>query len=145
MSVSAEYIPRAPKLHKYTSRLKRYFEVAKRAAIQSEFPDYRHGAILVKGNSIRNISSNKSNFCSFGNRFRSMIPGKATLHAELGAILGIDRSITEGATIFVMRVGKEGDYKMSMPCAMCHEAMRHVGIKKVIYSINNETAGSYKL
>ena len=145
MSECTEYVPRTEKTHEYRGRLKRYFELAKRAAIQSEFPDYRHGAILVKGNSIRNVSSNKANFCSFGHRFRSMIPGKATLHAELGVILGIDRRITEGATIFVTRVGKDGDYKMSMPCAMCHEAMRHVGIKKVVYSINNHTVGSYKL
>ena len=67
------------------------------------------------------------------------------MHAELGAILGLDRSITEGATVFVARVGKEGDFKMSKPCSMCHAAMKHVGIKKVVYTIDDKIVGSYKL
>ena len=82
---------------------------------------------------------------SFATRFQKQHDGKTTLHAELGAILGVDRSITDGATVYVARIGKEGDYKISKPCQMCHEALKHVGIKKVVYTINNKIAGSYKL
>jgi len=134
----------AEKFHCYSGKTRRYMELARRMASQSEFPDYRHGAVLVKG-SIRNASFNKDNYCSFGTRFQSEHQGKTTLHAELGAILGMDRSITEGATVYVARVGREGDYKLSKPCQMCHKALKHVGIKRVVYTINNKTAGSYKL
>lgn len=119
-------------------------ELARRMARQSEFPDYRHGAVLVKG-SIRNASFNKSNYCAFGTRFQKEHAGKTTLHAELGAILGMDRQITDGATVYVARVGREGDYKLSKPCPMCHQALKHVGVKRVVYTINNKIAGSYKL
>jgi len=147
MSDCKEYEPSTQKTHKYTGKVKRYFELAKRVALQSNFPAYRHGAVLVRGKSVRNSACNKDSFCSFAARFRNkhIQEGRATLHAELGAILGVDRSITEGSTIFVTRIGKKGDYKMSKPCPMCHEAMRHVGVKRVVYSINNEIAGSYKL
>ena len=67
------------------------------------------------------------------------------MHAELGAILGMDRKITEGATVYVARVGRKGNLKLSKPCSMCYSAMKHVGIKKVVYTINGEMAGSYKL
>lgn len=135
----------AQKFHTYKGKIYRYMELAKRVAMQSAFPDYRHGAVLVKGGSVRNTAHNKDNFCSFGKRFQKTHGGRTTVHAELGVILGLDRSITSGATIYVARVGKLEDYRMSKPCSMCHAAMKHVGIKRVVYTINNHTVGSYKL
>jgi len=134
----------AERFHDYSGKTQRYMDLAKRMAQQSAFPDYRHGAVLVKG-SVRNVSANKDNYCSFGTRFQKKHSGRTTLHAELGAILGVDRDITEGATIYVARIGKDGDYKISKPCSMCHEALKHVGVKRVVYTIDNEIAGSYKL
>jgi deoxycytidylate deaminase len=134
----------ADKFHKYSGKTRRYMELAKHMAIQSTYPDYRHGAVLVKG-SIRNVSFNKNNYCAFGSRFQREHGGRTTMHAELGAILGMARSITDGATVYVARVGREGDYKLSKPCTMCHEALKYVGIKRVVYTINNKKAGSYKL
>lgn len=134
----------AERFHSYSGKTRRYMELARRMAHQSAYPDYRHGAVLVKG-SIRNSSFNKNNYCSFGSRFQKEHQGRTTLHAELGAILGMDRGITEGSTIYVARVGREGDYKLSKPCSMCHEALKHVGVRRVVYTINNKIAGSYRL
>jgi deoxycytidylate deaminase len=121
-------------------------EHAKKMALQSDFPDYRHGAVLIKGNSIRNSTYNKDNFCSFGQRFQKDHTGRTTVHAELGVILGLDRSITSGATVYVARVGKiDEEYRMSKPCQMCNAAMKYVGIKRVVYTINDKEVGSYRL
>jgi len=133
------------KIHEYKGRVARYLEQAKKVATQSEFPDFRHGAVLVKGGSVISTSNNKNNYCSFGMRFRKNQRGKATLHAELGALLGVDRSRTEGATLYVARIGKGDNYKLSQPCRMCDAAMKFVGIKKVVFTIDNKFAGSYKL
>lgn len=134
----------ATKFHAYSGKVKRYMNLARQAAEQSALPDYRHGAVLIKG-SVRNVSTNKNGYCAFGSRFQHEHDGISTLHAELGAILGVDRSITEGATVYIARIGKAGKYKISKPCPMCHAAMKHVGIKKVVYTIDNKVAGSYKL
>ena len=134
----------AQKFHGYSGKIRRYMNLARQAANQSSFPDYRHGAVLVRG-SIRNVSHNKNNYCSFAARFQKSHDGRSTLHAELGVILGMPRDITEGATVYVARIDKEGDYKLSKPCPMCHEALKHVGVKRVVYTINNKVAGSYKL
>ena len=132
------------KLHEYTGRIARYLEHAKKVAAQSG-EDYRHGAVLVKGGSVINTSINKNSYCSFGMRFRKKEHGLATVHAELGAILGIDKKLTHGATIYVARIGKQGMYRPSQPCGMCMAAMRYVGVKRVVFTINNKFAGSYKL
>jgi len=132
------------KIHEYTGRVGRYLEHAKKIALQSG-EDYRHGAVLVKGGSVINTSMNKNSYCSFGMRFRKKDKGLATVHAELGAILGVDRKLTYGATVYVARIGKQEDYKLSKPCSMCKAAMQHVGIKRVVFTINSKFAGSYKL
>ena len=132
------------KIHEYKGRVGRYLEQAKKVALHSD-EDYRHGAVLVKGGSVINTSINKNSYCSFGMRFRKKERGFATVHAELGAILGIDKKLTYGATLYVARIGKNEDYKISQPCPMCEAAMKYVGIKRVVFTINNKFAGSYKL
>ncbi len=134
----------ADKIHEYRGRVGRYLEHAKKVAQQSD-EDYRHGAVLVKGGSVINTSINKNSYCAFGMRFRKKDKGNATVHAELGAILGVDRKLTYGATVYVARIGKQDDYKLSRPCSMCEAAMRYVGIKRVVFTINSKFAGSYKL
>ena len=64
----------------------KYIQLARRVALQGSYGGYKHGAVLVKGGSIINISHNKDKFCSFGSRFRKRDEGTATLHAELGCI-----------------------------------------------------------
>ena len=122
----------------------RRLRMAAKAAEQSGHDKFRHGAVLIKGGSILNVAANSDNHSSFGQRFRTM-PGKATHHAELGCILGLDRTSTQGSTIYVARVNRGGDWKMSKPCSMCHEVMKYVGIKKVVYTIGEDEWGTYNL
>jgi deoxycytidylate deaminase len=119
-------------------------DMAKRTAQKSEYKRFRHGAVLVKGGSVRNTGANSGDYCSFGARFRSQ-PGKATIHAEIASILGLDKSITEGATVYVARINKQETYRLSKPCPMCEAVLRHVGVKKVVYTIDNQNVGILKL
>ena len=129
--------PPIERIMAYRGRNARYFNLARKVALCSEQSDYKHGAVLVKGGSVINTSCNKNRLVSFGARFCTEHDGVATLHAELGAVLGIDRSITEGASLYVARVGKDNGFRLSKPCAMCHQAMKHVGIKRVYWTIDD--------
>jgi deoxycytidylate deaminase len=124
---------------KLSKKKQRYIELAMRIAGQTEFREYKHGAVLVRGGTVLNTSCNKNKYKAWANRFRKKQRGHATVHAEIGAILGLDRSITEGATIYVVRVGRDGCLRNSKPCPMCEAAMQFVGVKKVVYS--NENGG----
>jgi tRNA(Arg) A34 adenosine deaminase TadA len=128
-----------------TKRHRRHLDLAKRIAHNSSFADYRHGAVLARGKSVINASANKNSYKSWGQRFRHRDCGYATHHAELGCILGVDRSLTQGATVYVARIGKKGDLRYSKPCPMCESAMRHVGVKEVIYTVDEEIVGRMKL
>ena len=129
----------------FRGRTKRIMALAKKVACNCEAEDYKHGAVLVKGGTIINTAFNKNSHCSFGYRFRNINLGLPTLHAEIGAVIGIDRSVTTGATLYVCRVGKDGSYRLSKPCLMCHTALKHVGVRKVVWTINDKECGMYKL
>ena len=132
-------------MNNITKKQKRYVELAARVASQSTYGKIKHGAVLVKGGNVINAAFNKENFCSFGKRFRNPNAGTATLHAELGTVLGLDRSVTRGCTVYVVRVNRRGEYRMSKPCDMCEAALRHCGISKVFYSTNEEELEQMKL
>lgn len=128
-----------------SNRTKRYLKLAQNVASNSNYGKLRHGALLIKGGSIINTAFNKDKFSSFGERFRDSDYGPATHHAELSCISGICRSKTNGASIFVVRINKKGQLRLSKPCSMCHQALKHAGIKKVYYSTNDGSIEMYKL
>lgn len=120
-----------------SKKQRNFIDLASRIAQQTDFKEYKHGAVLVRGGTVLNTSCNKNKYKAWANRFRKKQRGHATVHAEIGAILGLDRSITEGSTIYVVRVGRDGHLRNSKPCPMCEAAMQFVGIKRVIYSNEN--------
>ena len=129
-----------------SKKTQRTLELAKRVASNSTYGRLKHGAVLLKGGNVINVAFNKPDFTKFGNRFRNNYTcGIATTHAEIGAILGLARSTTEGATIFVVRVNRCGEYRMSKPCPMCETALKHVGIKRVYYTTDDGNLECYKL
>ena len=128
-----------------TKKINRLFTLARNIAYNSPYGKIRHGAVIIKGGSILNASFNKENYSSFGTRFRLPHRGHATVHAELGCILGLTRDSTVGADVYVCRINRDGDYRNSKPCSMCHEALKHVGVKRVYYTTNNNTIEMYKL
>lgn len=122
----------------------RTLKIAAKVAEQSGYGKFRHGAVLIKGGSVMNVSPNRENHTAFGQRFRTQ-EGIATQHAETSCVLGLNRSVTSGGTMYVARVNRKGQWRMSKPCSMCHEVMKFVGIKKVVYTIAPNEWGTYKI
>ena len=128
-----------------TNKIKRYLSLAQNAASCSNYGKIRHGAVLVRGGSVISIAYNKDKFSSFGERFRAQGVGPATHHAELSCVSGIDKSKTSGASIFVVRLNRNGELRLSKPCPMCHDVLKHAGVKKVYYSTSDGSIEMYKL
>lgn len=126
------------RIRKLSKTKKRYFDLAKRAAMESSYGKLRHGAVVVKGGSVVSFGFNKSNHCQFGQRFRHMDKGPATQHAEISAILGLPRSATQGADVYVVRINNDCDWRMSKPCPMCEQALKFVGVKRVFYTTGDK-------
>jgi len=116
----------------------RYIELAKNVAAQADHGEHFHGAVLVKGGKIINCSHNSVNFNKFAAHYVHLNDGRkkihASLHAEIGCILGLPRKVTHKADVYVVRVRHTGELAMSKPCAMCEQVLRHVGVKRVFFS-----------
>jgi len=128
-----------------SNKMRRYLKVAQDMAAHSNYGKIKHGAVLFKGGSIIRTAFNKDKFSAFGDRFRQQGCGHATHHAELGCVLGICKAKTSGASIFVVRVNRQGELRLSKPCPMCHEVLKFTGVKKVYYSTNDGSIEMYKL
>lgn len=124
-----------------SNRQKRAVELVTKIAETSKCFQ-KHGAALVNGGQrLINISNNKYDYCSFGERFNPKIRKDwvATRHAEIAVCLNVPQSQTDGAIIYVVRINGEGTLRNSKPCEMCQAVMKFLNIKKVIYS--NESGG----
>lgn len=115
------------------SRKQRSFlDVAVRLAESSEV-SFKHGAVIVKGGSVQSVGVNK-----WKNPMKPDFPPAdydptVSVHAEIDALsrCGDPR----GATIYVARVNKSGEERMSRPCIDCEKALIKAGVKKVIYTL----------
>ena len=115
--------------------------------MSSTYGNFRHGAVLVGGgSSILGLGVNNEKYCSVGAKYRSTNKGHSTYHAEIASLMNIPRHVTKGATIYVARAAKgSGDDRMSKPCPMCHAVLEAQGIKKVYYTVDDESIGFYKI
>jgi deoxycytidylate deaminase len=55
-----------------------------------------------------------------------------SLHAEAAALRRAP--CAKGATLYVVRLGSEGEYRESMPCDRCQSLMRRLGVRKCVFS-----------
>lgn len=132
------------KKRKPTIREKRMMELAAKQAAFSEFPTFRHGAVLVRGGAVLSLGVNKNQFHSFAAKFKK-VPKHATIHAELSCLLAAGKESASGGTMYVVRINPQGEWRMSKPCQMCQAALKHVGVKKVIFSVDSNHIGEMKV
>ena len=96
-------------------------EVAKEEAENSDM-NHRHGAAVIKNGKL--ISSGR-------NRVRCGWPSR---HAEMDALLSLSPKDRRGSTVYVVRVGANGELRNSKPCLMCERCMRKWGVANIVWS-----------
>lgn len=100
---------------------------------------HRHGAVIYKSGRVLSVGINSQRNADTS---ASVMPVDAyTVHAEQAAInaLTMGRSskvaLTEGATLYVVRINRAGNTMFSLPCRDCLMAITAAGIKRVVYSV----------
>jgi deoxycytidylate deaminase len=114
-------------------------------AKKSDFERTQVGAVISKGNRILSVGHNQI-------RGYRKCPTdrvwKDSLHAEQDAILKLlnkgKLSSLIGSTLYVSRRKKNGDPAIAKPCPKCQSLILAVGIKKVVYTTDNQETESYK-
>jgi deoxycytidylate deaminase len=103
--------------------------------------EYSLAAVLVSGGRVLSIGTNQQRSCELVQAFRKN--SWNNLHAECAAILKVRRKIDlTGSKIYVARITPSNKISCAAPCEMCLDVIRAYGIKRVIYTIDENTIGS---
>lgn len=129
----------------FSERERKIFDQCVALSRRSDFRTFKHGAILFKKRIINTSYNALGRFTHFAQRFHGDDYYVNSLHAEMGTILNVPHSLTNGATVMVVRTNSSGNLKLSYPCPTCMGAMKFVGIKRVYFSIDNERIGILRL
>lgn len=113
--------------------LNKALELAKRSTER-----HRHGAVLVKNGNVLSWGYNKmkSHPLVFGDNAEDLIKNHSGVHAEVDAIRKVANP--ENAVLYVARLRRTGEPGLSKPCDRCEKAIADAGIKKVIFTIDED-------
>lgn len=131
-------------VHEPSAGLRRKMELAKSIAQTSRYPQFRHGAILLKSSAIVSMASNSPAHSAFIKRFRGEA-GAATAHSECAAVLNLPEHTTRNCVMFTCRINKRNQLKLGRPCRTCAKVLKFTGVRKVYYSIDENRIGCMKL
>ena len=97
----------------------------------------RMGAVVVRKNRVIgagcNVLKSHPMVHKPGNFFRC-------IHAEIAACLNGPRDL-EGASLYVARLLKNGEFALAKPCEACEELLVRFKLKRVYYSIESWSSG----
>jgi deoxycytidylate deaminase len=91
----------------------------------------RHGAIITLGGAPQACGINKRTNDPYFNKNSHWL----SEHAEMAALRRCKR--TQGAVIYIARINKTGEERMSRPCHKCMKLLRSAGIKKMVYTVDS--------
>lgn len=104
-----------------------------------------HAAVIVKGGNILSIGINRPKMNSYV-KFYGNHENCGSIHAELDAIFRVRRKIDlSGCKLYVARLTKRGVVGMSAPCGMCKRVIQSYGIKRVYYTVDENTYAVMKI
>lgn len=124
------------------SNFPKYVRAAIDACREKEYDEhveYHLAAVIVTGGRIVSIGINGPKTNSFIEAFK--VTSWSNMHAECDAILRARRKVDlRGSKMYVARVTKQaGTVANSRPCEMCIEACRLYGIKRICYTLDENT------
>ena len=110
-----------------------------------DWQEFHLCALIVLGGNILSIGFNKSRHHGYVEVIKQN--EWTNLHAEIDAILKARRKIDlRGSKMFIVRmISDDTQYAIARPCETCQIALKSYGIKKVYYSIDDETYAVMKI
>ena len=98
-------------------------------ASYSDCPNYKLGAVLMKGNKL--ISQGYNIFKKSHTQSKTIYNG---IHAEFSCLYNVDYEKARNAALFVARVTNAGVLSMARPCDVCLELLRERGVRVFYYT-----------
>lgn len=112
--------------------------LAKKIAHANDLHDkWMLGAVLVKSGSVISVGLNKTKNNPAYIQFEH-----CSVHAEIDALRKVKSA--KGCVMYVARRLKGGGWGMALPCNRCKKQLRAAGIKRAIYTIDDENYGVWE-
>jgi deoxycytidylate deaminase len=110
----------------------KYIEKAKEESLKS---DHQHkiGAIFVKGNRILAKGYNQIRHLKIGKKYTNF---DCSLHAERDCLSKLDKENIFGGELYIYRHRRTGEPGLAKPCPQCMWMIKELGVKRIMYSIN---------
>lgn len=107
---------------------------------------FRHGAVLVRKNRVisagfNNMRKSHPIVEEFNNN-SNFVKG---MHAEIHACLGVSASDLKKSDVYVVRLLRNGEKALSLPCQMCQSFLDSVGVRRVYFSTATGSVGLLEL
>lgn len=113
---------------------KSFLAATAKAAISSQYK-FKMAAMVVKSGRVLAINTN------YHKRSPYTPPNRWSTHAEIRALRSSPD--TKGATLYIARLAKSGDYATAKPCAWCMEHIITAKIDRVVYTLNDNNYSSF--
>lgn len=116
-------------------RQQSFLNLAMKIAEPSEC-NHRHGAVIVRGGSVLSVGLNKwrNEVALVEQLHKDGRSANVSVHAEIDALSRV--ADPRGATIYIARVNRTGDPRLSKPCGACSKALKEAGVSKIVYTIH---------
>ena len=102
----------------------------KKVALKSVMP-YRAGAVIIKGGRVIATGFNRASPASLKS---DLYLPHSYIHAELDAILSVDKERVQGSIMAVFIYTKRsGRVAKSEPCACCKKLLKEYGVREVLF------------
>jgi tRNA(Arg) A34 adenosine deaminase TadA len=100
----------------------------------------RHGAVIVRGNSVLAVGTNK-----FRNHPATIKEYQhCSVHAEVVALRRVGSS-PAACDVYVARVSRTGEPRLSRPCDACWGVLMRSGVHRVVYTVSAHVQGVEKI
>lgn len=109
------------------------------ALANEEYPKWKLGCVIKRGGAVQAVGWNtlKSEPTYLDNH------SNCSVHAEERALRQMNYD-AEGCILYVARIRRGGDIGMAKPCKACQRLIKRSGVKRVVYTINDETYGVWR-
>ena len=117
-------------MNKHEKILTRAVEQAKKSTHR-----WQMAAVLTKSGRTLNTANNQPK----NNPNTSGVPiNRCSTHAEVAVTRATD---ARGSTIYIARIGRNGEPALAKPCRACQQHMHDLGVKRAIWTINRNSYG----
>ena len=120
---------------------RRWLNIARELATSSKCKSL-HGAVIVKSGRIIGSGFNHDRYRGFGTLTYTNYGKKIySTHAEIDALLDVgDYSLLRGATMYITRRDKDGNFGYSAPCIRCQEMIKTMqskwGLSRALFTLD---------